>query len=88
MKILSIFILLISFKTLAGRYEFHMNQQYPNRSIMIDSQTGKIWQPTCYTEQSNGDCEVKAWAPNPVLGINITENELNKAIEEHNKAKK
>ncbi len=71
----------------AGRYEFHQNQQYPAQSLLLDTQTGKMWKMTCYSEMKDGDCSVKAWAPVDIVGINITEADVWKAVEANKKSK-
>lgn len=85
MKFIVLMSLLVSQSLFAGRFEFHQNQQYPNRSVLLDTQTGKMWTPTCFTEQKDGECAVKAWSSVDVVGVNITEEAVWKAAELHNK---
>lgn len=70
----------------AGRFEFHQNVQFPAQSILLDTQTGKIWKNTCFSEIKEGNCEIKAWSPESVVGINVTDAEIWKLVEKYNKA--
>lgn len=70
----------------AGRYELHLNQKYPARTMLLDTQTGKMWTDTCFTEQKDGVCLVKAWAPARTIGITITEKDVWKEVEDVEKA--
>lgn len=75
-------ILLATTPLYAGRFEFHQNTQFPNHAVLLDTQTGKIWKQTCFAEQKDEECSVKVWAPSKIVGINTTEAEVWKLVEE------
>ncbi len=86
MRFLLILLALFSFTAFAGRYELHVNQKYPAQSLMIDTQTGKIWKQACYSKiGANGSCEVEAWSPQVVSGVTLSEAEIWKAAQEADK---
>lgn len=70
----------------AGRYEFHQNVQFSAQSVLLDTQTGKMWKMTCFTEAKDGDCAIKAWAPVDIVGVTITAAEVGKAVDNYNKS--
>ena len=81
-----LFLFLSIQSVFAGRFELHQNAQYPAQSILLDTQTGKMWKKNCFSEVKDGDCAIKAWANEMIVGISTTESEIWKAVETYNKA--
>ncbi len=72
MKYLAFAFLFIASSVMAkdGRYQLHTYEQFPNRALMIDTHTGKIWTDTCFKQNDKGDCELSAWSEQSIIGIN------------------
>ena len=87
MKTILLFTFLFTLNSFAkdGRYEFHMNQQYPARSVMIDTQTGRIWRDTCFKQDDKGECIVGAWQEADIIGINVKYEDVKAVIKKYEK---
>lgn len=80
MKLIIIFTLL-SFSAFAkeGRYQFHMNQSDPGKSVLLDTASGKVYTRSCIAMvKSNGECVGTVWTEEMIRGVS-SEN----AIKEH-----
>lgn len=91
MKCTLIFLVIASFSSFAkseGRFQLIRINEFPNSLHMIDTATGKIWRMTCFTEIKDGDCAIKAWSPQKIIGVNTTEKEVWGMAEAHEKSVK
>jgi len=68
-----------------GRFQLLRINESPNSIHMIDTQSGQIWRPTCFTESTDKECAIKAWQKQNVIGINISEKEIYKTVNEYEK---
>lgn len=54
-----------------GRYQLYTFPKYVNRSILLDTQTGRMWTDKCLKQTSDGkDCQHSAWSEDDIIGIN------------------
>lgn len=63
-----------------ARYQIVLSSLNRMDRFMIDTQTGKIWQAKCMTDDKVGQC-FEAWFPVHVAGITISEKELYKKLQ-------
>lgn len=80
MKIL--FLILIFNSTVASaageaRFQLYTFPQFVNRSILLDTQTGKMWTDKCLKQADDGSCKSSAWTMDKVEGVTMTSKELN-----------
>lgn len=76
-----------SFSKDEGRYRLYTFPQYVNRSILLDTQTGKMWTDKCLKQTSDGkDCKFSAWTEDKIVGVNIDWQKLAKEHAEIEKA--
>lgn len=62
-----------------------MNQQFPNRSALVDTHTGKIWRDTCFKMDDKGECVVSAWQESDIIGINVKEEQVRAVVKKYEK---
>lgn len=55
-----------------GRFQLIQLSDMRRDQYLLDTQTGKIWVGTCGVSDKNGNCAYNLWAPQDVVGINIT----------------
>ncbi|MES2526719.1 MAG: hypothetical protein V4598_06510 [Bdellovibrionota bacterium] len=78
--------LLFSFSGFAkdGRYIVIFHPTIRADSVLLDTQTGRIWKDTCFKEE-NDKCTVNAFAEQTVVGITVPEKDFNRFLENLNK---
>ncbi len=92
MKLIIIFSILVS-NCFAGdgRFQLVTHPISPNRTLMIDTSTGKIWAQICYVPKADGiGCDYTAWTQEDIIGINTDAAKVEKTkniINEYNRSK-
>ncbi|MGZ3770049.1 MAG: hypothetical protein ACXVCP_00445 [Bdellovibrio sp.] len=64
-----------------GRFQLIQLSEMRRDQFMIDTQTGKIWSKSCAIGEG-ADCDMSAWMPDNVVGVNISESEYFKKVRE------
>lgn len=65
-----------------GRYQLVTHPVSPNRTLLIDTSTGRLWEKTCYKQKEGegASCDVAAWAPYEIIGINSDLKKISKLV--------
>lgn len=83
-KLFFIIVLILGSSAFAGdgRFQFIVNPQYRSESMLLDTQTGKLWQRTCIVsaKTDGGECQYSAWYPQDIVDITVTKKEIQQLI--------
>jgi len=64
-----------------GRYIVIFHPTIRADSVLLDTQTGRIWKDTCFRENEKGACVAKAFEEQTVIGITTSAKDFNKYLE-------
>lgn len=86
MKTILLVISLFSFNAIAqkeGRFQIvKISSGSVLGSLMIDTQTGKIWKHQCVINDKNDKCQGYAWGEEDVVGITTSVKKLSEKYEQ------
>ncbi|WP_408095533.1 hypothetical protein ACJVC5_10875 [Peredibacter sp. HCB2-198] len=80
-------VTLFSVSTFAkdGRFIVIFHPSIRADSVLLDTQTGRIWKDTCYKQNEEGHCTISAFTEQPIIGISTSEKDFKKYIENSEK---
>ena len=88
-----LFLILLTSNCLAaeGKFQLVTHPASPNRTLLLDTSTGKIWAQICYAPKADRiGCDYTAWTQEDIIGINVDAAKVEKTknlINEYNKSK-
>lgn len=72
-----------------GRYQLITKMPHINKSVLLDTVTGNMWEDTCYkpNPKAQNGCDVSAWSKADIVDINTTKKEVYELVEYAEKKK-